>query len=513
MAESIAKSYDEIPYQGGPFRRSRPRHLATLGALLGLTTPDVDCCRVLELGCAEGGNLIPLAAADPESRFLGIDFSDRQIAVGREMIERLRLTNIELKRADILEIDDSLGTFDYIIAHGVYSWVPQNVRDKVLSVCRKNLNPNGIAYISYNTFPGGRLRQVVRDMMLYHVRDRRDAGASVTEARELLDFVVDSVPENQPAYRTVLEWERRHVAPFADHHVRHDSLSEVNDPCYFYEFMEHAAGHRLQYLADADFSTMLPRNFPPAVFDRLKRMSRSVVEIEQYMDFLRNRSFRETLLCHAEARIDRAVSPVRIRSFYVGSSLKPVDSPVDLSSANEVTFRNPDGGEVKVHRPLSKAALLVLGEIWPRNLRFDEIIAGAQKRLANTGGAHGISSADIDGTAAALLESFAAGLIEFDVRPTNCAGDPGECPTVPALNRLEAIAGDTVTNRRHEQIRLDPLQRAIVPHLNGRTRRGGLIADLEAQSESSSRIQPKQLEDALRALAGAAILIDAGESV
>lgn len=501
MFESIARSYDEIPYQGGPFRRSQPRHLATLGALLGLSPPDVDSCRVLELGCAEGGNLIPLAAAHSGCRFVGIDFSDRQIAIGRKIVTQLGLPNIELRHADILAIDESIGKFDYIIAHGVYSWVPAPVRDKVLQICRDQLNPNGIAYVSYNTFPGGRLRQVVRDMMLYHVRERMSAADSVADARKLLDFVVESVPENQPAYRAVLEWERQHVAPFADHHVRHDSLSEVNDPCYFWQFMEHAGRFQLQYLADANFTTMLPRNFPPDVFEKLKAMSRSIVDVEQYMDFLRNRSFRETLLCHVEVRVDRAVTPSKVRAFYVGSSMRPADGNPLLTDAREAVFCNPDGGEAKVCRPLSKAALLVLGEVWPRNLAFNELIVLAQARLPD---GSATSPADVDGVAAALLECFASGMIEFDVRPTTCTGAACDRLAVPALNRLQAAAGDTVTNRRHEQIRLDPVQRAVVGCLDGRHPRAELLAKLRQNASLSA----EQIEKALHALAAAAVLTD-----
>ncbi len=518
MADN-ANSYDEVPYQGGPFRQSQPRHLATLATLFGLTPPGVDRCRVLELGCAEGGNLIPNAVTHPESDFLGIDYSERQIAVGREIIARLKLPNIRLVHGNILDIDRTLGEFDYIIAHGVYSWVPDDVREKLLAICRNHLHPQGVAYVSYNTYPGGRLRQMVRDMMLYRVRNTTDLAQAVPQARALLDFLVESAPASQIAYRSVLEWEQRHVRPFADHQVRHDSLSEVNDPCYFWQFVERAERQGLQYLAEANFSMMLPRNFPAAVFEKLKQMSKSVVEMEQYMDFARNRCFRETLLCHREVRIDRAVSPDQITKFFIGSSLRPVSPTLDLHNDREEAFRNTDGSEIRVSAPLTKAALACLGEIWPRNEAFTTLIQqsaalltqspnSALRQSAAPTNSHPMPDAkEVQGVARTLLECYAAGLIELDVRPTACVSRPGDRPSVPAFNRLQAETGDIVTNQRHESIRLDPVQRALLPHLDGRHDRRQLL-------DAVSRIVPatekhragEKLEAALNGLAGAAVL-------
>ena len=98
-------------------------------------------CRVLELGCTDGGNLLPMAATLPRSSFLGIDLSGRQIAAGQKMIERLGLENVELRQMDIADVGEDFGTFDYIICHGVYSWVPPPVQDKILEICARRLAP------------------------------------------------------------------------------------------------------------------------------------------------------------------------------------------------------------------------------------------------------------------------------------------------------------------------------------------------------------------------------------
>src|SRR5690606_25508201 len=150
-SDTSATSYDEIPYQSTAFHYTHPDRLAGVATLFGMSPPPVATCRVLELGCAEGGNLIPMALGLPEGRFVGIDLSPRQIDDGRKVVAELGLSNIDLRPLSILDVDESLGTFDYIICHGVYSWVPEPVREAILRIMDRNLAPEGVGYISYNT--------------------------------------------------------------------------------------------------------------------------------------------------------------------------------------------------------------------------------------------------------------------------------------------------------------------------------------------------------------------------
>ena len=153
-------SYDQVPYPSYVHAQTHPDRLASIAVLFGITPAQVESARVLELACGQGGNLIPIACSFPKSTCLGIDLSEKQIASGREIIDRLGLPNIELQAESILDFRKEAGTFDYIIAHGVFSWVPGRVRDKILAICGQNLSPRGIAYVNYNTFPGWhRLRE------------------------------------------------------------------------------------------------------------------------------------------------------------------------------------------------------------------------------------------------------------------------------------------------------------------------------------------------------------------
>jgi cyclopropane fatty-acyl-phospholipid synthase-like methyltransferase len=153
VAEPVPTTYDELPYINKAFPQTHPDRLATLGRLFGLTPPDLETCRVLELGCASGDNLVPMALGLPNARFVGIDLSGHQIEQGQRQVSALGLSNIELRQFDIANIDASWGKFDYIVSHGIYSWIPAPVRERLLAICRDNLAPNGIAYVSSTRFP------------------------------------------------------------------------------------------------------------------------------------------------------------------------------------------------------------------------------------------------------------------------------------------------------------------------------------------------------------------------
>ena len=233
MPESAPNAYDEMPYINKAFPQTHPDRLAALARLFGVESADVETCRVLELGCASGDNLIPMALGLPGATFLGLDYSPRQVADGQRSIDALGLANIELRHADIADVDAAWGSFDYIVAHGIYSWVPAPIRAKVLAICRQNLAPNGVAFVSYNTYPGWRQREMVRDIMLYHSAPIPGAQEKVKQARALLDFLAQNVPADT-AYGTALRQEVEHLRSEDDAYVFHDHLEQDNQPVYFH---------------------------------------------------------------------------------------------------------------------------------------------------------------------------------------------------------------------------------------------------------------------------------------
>jgi cyclopropane fatty-acyl-phospholipid synthase-like methyltransferase/methyltransferase-like protein len=501
MNAELQASYDEFPYLSLAFPQSHPDRLATIGRLLGLAPPPVAECRVLEIGCASGGNLIPMAAGLPRSRFVGIDISAVQVREGTADVAALGLTNIELAQADLLDFGDEHGVFDYIIAHGIYSWVPPDVQQKLLDVCSRQLSPGGIAYISYNTLPGWNMRGIIRDAMRYHTRQFPDARTRVRQARATLDFMTQATEGAQSPYALMLRSEAEQLRRKADYYVLHDHLEEFNEALYFHQFAARAAQHRLAFLAEAEFRTMLLGGLPAPVAQTLARMAPGTLEREQLSDFLRNRNFRQTLLVHDNAAIDRVLTPERLDSLWVASAARSTDSG-DPRSSSAQDFRMPDGSGLRTPHPITKAAMGVLAKHWPAPIPFSDLSAMAATRIGLTGD---VDDAQIATLASDLLKSFCAGAVELHALGAAFVIEPGARPLASAVSRLQASRGAYVTNMRHEMVGLDDADLALLPMLDGSRERAALEA--RAFPGQPAQAASAALDQALTRLARQALLV------
>src|SRR5262245_60447416 len=244
-------AYDAVPYASKAFAQTHPDRLATLATLFGLSPAPAGRCRVLEVGCGDGGNLLPLAFALPGSTFVGVDLAGRAIAQAADEARALGLANVELHCADLMEWTPPAGPFDHVIAHGFFSWVPEVVRLRLLELCRERLAPHGVAFVSYNALPGCHVRAMLREMMLHHVRHVSEPALKISQAKALLRLLVAGQAGEE--YAALLRKEaQRLLDGKSDHALFHDDLGEINRPFYFHEFAALAARHGLQYLAEAD---------------------------------------------------------------------------------------------------------------------------------------------------------------------------------------------------------------------------------------------------------------------
>ena len=481
MAVPNSTTYDQIPYPSNPYQQSHPDRLETLAKLFELTSPDSHHCRVLELACADGANLIPMACALPKSTLLGIDLAGHQIRAGQEMIAALELTNIELRHLDIKDVDESLGQFDYVIAHGLYSWVPAALQEKILNICRRLLTERGVAYISYNTYPGWRMRGMLRDMMLYHSQKFDDSQMQIDQARALITWLGQTVESEKNPYGMLLKRELEHMQHWSDTYFRHDSLAEINEPIYFHQFIEQAERHGLQYLAEAEFPSMLASNYAAPVDEALNRLGRNIIEMEQYMDFLRNRMFRQTLLCHKQVKLNRSLGPWSLAGFHCASCCRPQLASLDLHSDKVEKFQGPRDLTISVSQPIVKAALVLLAESWPQTIAFSDLAKRARSLLMSAPSATP-SGVDVETDArvlgGALLTCYTKGSCEFHMHPGQFVVSPGELPQACPLVRIQAAHGDSVTNRRHERVLLDSLARRVLPLLDGTRDRTALVEAL-----------------------------------
>ena len=470
-------SYDELPYINRAFAQTHPDRLATLGRLFGLQPPNLESCRVLELGCASGDNLIPMALGLPNAHFVGIDLSGRQIEQGQRQIGALGLTNIELRQYDIAKVDASWGKFDYIISHGIYSWIPAPVRERLLAICRDNLSPNGIAYVSYNTLPGWHMRGMIRDMMIYHTAGFPGASAKVKQARGLLDFLARSAPANT-SYGMMLRQESDSIRNEPDAYLYHDHLEENNHAYYFHEFADAAKRHGLEYLAEADFNDMLVSNFPPEVAQTLQRVATDIIRIEQYMDFVRNRMFRQTLLVHQGAQIRRNLDGRALNGVLVTSAVLPASARPVLAHGVSETFETSMGRKHNLVDGLTKTALMLLTSKWPACIPCEELAALSRARLKAETGDAPIVDDDDKSFGDRMLNGYAARVVELRVAAPRLAVVPSERPVGSPLARLQAETGTMLTNLRHEPVDVPELPRRMLMLLDGTRDFEALVADI-----------------------------------
>lgn len=484
-ADEELNSYDLVPYSSNPFPQTHPDRLATMARLFGLETAPIEDCRVLELGCAAGGNLIPMAAYLPDSDFLGVDMSGKQIQNGLDIVEAAGLSNIKLHHASIMDVDETWGEFDYIICHGVFSWVPPDVQAKILDVSSSNLKANGVAYISYNTYPGWHMRESIRDMMNYHVQQFDKPEMKIRQARALLKFLSDSVPPRGNPHGMVLKRELDLLSRQADSYLFHEHLEDDNRPMYFHQFVEQAGERGLMYLSEADFGTMLARGFDERTRQTLDRISTDIIRKEQYMDYLRNRPFRQTLLVNDQHKLNRNVGPEDMSLFRVTISSLPQLAGMKFAPRTKLNVRTRYGGNFSVTRPITKAALSVLHRSRPAALAFEELFQRALAELpprirpnaqqAQTARAN--LSQDI-------LQCYTNRIVELSTWDARVASTLADKPKANALAAYQATQGNRVTVPRHTFMQLGPVAKSLLPALDGSHDRQALADHLKEQLDA-----------------------------
>ncbi|MCR9198864.1 MAG: class I SAM-dependent methyltransferase, partial [Planctomycetaceae bacterium] len=414
------------------------------------------------------------AAAMPQSTFVGVDLSGRQVAEGHELIQSVGLQNIELRHQSLTEIGPTDGLFDYIICHGVYSWVPSQVQDAILRISAENLSRHGVAYISYNTNPGWFMRGMVRQMMCFHARQFDDAETQVAQARALLDFLIESGPATDPTYHELLKREAELIRPRADSYLFHEHLEANNEPLFFHEFAERAGQHGLRYLCETQLSEMIPANYGEKVDETLQQLGSSLIHVEQYLDFVRNRTFRRTLLCHGDLQPVRELSEQQLADMHIVSSLQPASSSFNVTLPAAEEFRGQAGVTATVTQPILKAALLELYDVSPAAIPFANLAKVASRRLAAAEGMDAFAVRNSDRVAEdqmsitqLMLELYSRDLVSLRAGSPRFTLDIEPRPFANALIRHQATVQKWATNLQHDVVSLNDLDCQLLRRLDG----------------------------------------------
>lgn len=477
MADPPINPYDALTYPGHAFPQTHPRQLATIAHFHGMNPAPLAAMRVLELGCGTGGNLVPMALQNPSARFVGIDLSGSAIAAARESAAAFGVSNIVFQQGDIGAIPHDFGTFDYIIAHGVYSWVPPAIRDAIMALYGALLAPQGVGYISYNALPGCRLRDLARDLMLFKTRHISDPRECVRVARDVLKAYAEAT-EPDSFHGAALRRRLEQIGELGDDVFFHDDLNPGARAFLFHEVAQAAGAAGLRFLSEASFPNQFGGARAPVQALLAALPGDDVIEREQSLDLLIGRSFRETLFCRADVALRRGISAQALRPYHLAADVSLVPAGEE-AAAGVARFQFTEGVRLSVDLPQCKAALHRLARAWPDAISYTELVAASLADSAGeiTGDPAG-EQARLD---EALVALFKAGLVEIHREAPVLETQISDRPLASAMARAQAETGAYVVDLRHRSVALDgPVVRKFVCLLDGTRNAQELLEEINA---------------------------------
>lgn len=463
-------SYDQLPYDSLPLPETQPDFLAAAARLHGFGAPDPRHARILELGCAQGGNLIPLAWRWPECECVGVELSRVQAQAGADFVAKLGISNVHILHGDLAALPDDLGAFDYIVAHGVFSWVPPSVQQALLDVCRRHLSPHGIAYISFNVAAGWHALQPLRAALIERTAAELPAPGRHRQALRVLETL-----ESEWTDAALLK-EIAYLKTAAPSYLFHEYLAEFNAPTDFGEFAAQLDAHGLRYVGEAG-----PRRAVVEFEDAWglipQGMAGRWLDAEAALDDALAIRFRRALIARDDAPRARPPQAEALSGLAFYADLRS-DEEIDLEAATEQAFVNPAGNTFLIAQPAMKAAAMALSAAYPCALDYVTLLAAAREMRAehDTG-----TEVDEAGFREALFQLVTIHGVMPTVWTGSFAAEPGDRPCANALARQQADSpGWVVSGARHVALDLDPAGRALLAALDGSRSVDELAAHMQA---------------------------------
>jgi trans-aconitate methyltransferase len=463
----------------------------------------------MELGCAEGANLLAMAYHLPESEFVGVDAHATHIARAQEGCDRLGLRNVRFVHADIASLGDDIGMFDYVLCHGVLSWVDNRVRARIWTLLRDHLAPEGVGYLSYNAGPGWALRGALRNALRTRAMGAQDVASKVSRMRQLLGLLATS-PFRETTYGAYLAEEAQLLSAHRDAYLVHEHLAEDHRVFSYREISEAAAEHRLSLTAELS-RAWVHREIEEGVRSALREVLDDPIESEELADLALGRTFRISLVTRLGTTATPSEPVLRLeRECWIAAPIRPLDKRIDLTDGTHQSFATPDGAQITAKSAVLKAALWEIGRRWPNALAFDELSTQIEQVLRARrvfGPEQRLDDDTLRALRADVLRLERLGHVELRLRHVRMAGEVGPVPRVSRLNRVQAEHSVFISNPHHRLLELDEVGRQLVLLLDGSRDRDALLRDLASQlrerafelsDESGASLEGEPYERALR---------------
>jgi len=376
---SATNPYDELPYCAYPIEWTAPERLALASLLHGGPRLPLDKYRVLELGCANGANLLPLAWYRQQGEFTGLDGSARQIALTNESKDKLGVSNLNFVHGDFRSALNQLeGPFDIIMAHGVFSWVPDEARDAMLEMCSSLLARNGLLYLNYNAHPGWTVRGMVRDFLMQQTAHCTSLKERAELCREVSAKVIGPLKSDEHPYTKLMANEFKLVVQNHPAYIAHEYLSPENNAYWRSEFFTLLKCFGFAFIADADFNCISNR-ITGELAELLTKENLAGRAANDSADLMCYRQMQSPILTQAPF----APEPCDLNEFselFMASCLEPVDGKKD----GITTFCHPSGKEIETSDESICRALIDIQKICPRGRRIGELfadVAGSRENI------------------------------------------------------------------------------------------------------------------------------------
>lgn len=466
VSDSVHSLYQRRAYPAMSHPSTDPAVTAVAARLGGLDIASPARAEVLEIGCAAGHNLLPLAARWPDSRFTGIDFSKPAILEARETARFAGLTNVEFIETDLSTFDPGGEVrYDFMIAHGVYSWVPEEVRQALLKLCALRLAVNGCAVISYNTLPGWSLRKTLVELTS-RIAESPAAEATGNSPEEILGYLATAAGNHTP-YSRHLTTVLHDLFGKGDEILPFDDFSPVNDPCTFQHFTDRARQHGLCYLGESQLTENFPSSLAPEAASLLKPFAEDPLVLQQMIDVLTNRTFRSALLCRSDAHLLERLSPSAILRFSIRIPHEVEHGPDEvrvLSRRGEVLAR--------FENPLALAFFSALLKSKPHSRPIHELLEqmGSLSEMKQV----------LPGLARFIMDSAGKGLVLLSEGSQRFDSEVPEFPNLGPLRLMALRKGQALVDFYHTSHRLEGEQRRIASAMDGSL----TTAELEAWAKS-----------------------------
>lgn len=330
----MASEYvNDVPYVRQFVDDLSPARLRLVAALHGVEPPPGDDLDYCELGCAHGDTLAALAAAYPQGRFLGIDLSGAHIASAKRLARDGALENIGFLERDFADlVHEDIGPFDYVVAHGVLSWVSPDKRRALIDFARAKLRPGGLLFVSYNAMPGWASIEPLRQLLLFPSVGAGPEVDTLERARRGLDFATAMQQAGaeyfvkNPAAAEMLQKLTRAGLPYLVHEYMHEHWS----PMYFARVAWEMTEGDLHYVGSLPLYTNFRDTAVAEPLERLLRTATDRVTFESLKDLALDQSFRRDVFVKGAAPRSVASTSTYLETTAFGMLAPPREKKVQL---------------------------------------------------------------------------------------------------------------------------------------------------------------------------------------